>query len=168
MLIASEFPFQDIVGVELSPALADVARRNAVTIAKRCPSRTPIRVDVGDATAYPMPPGDVVLFIYNSFDRELMLKVVANVEAALAADKQRSIFVVFCNPVSGDCFDASPLLTRRFAQTIPYAKEERDYAEDAEDAVIIWQGGDVAPPTDRADGKIVIVKERWRAELRAS
>jgi len=167
MLIASEFPFRDIIGVELSPTLADAARKNAITTAKRHPGRTPIRVEIGDATVYPMPSGDVVLFIYNSFDRELMLKVAENVDAALSADTQRSIFVVFCNPVSGDCFDASPLLTRRFAQTLAYAAEERDYAEDAEDAVIIWQGGNVAPPTTRADGKIVIVKERWRAELRA-
>ena len=167
MLIASEFPFRDILGVELSPTLAEAARRNAATMKKRFPNRTPIRVEIGDATVYPMPPGDVVLFIYNSFDRELMLKVVENVESALAADKQRRIFVVFCNPVSGDCFDASPLLTRRFAQTIPYAPNERDYAEDAEDAIIIWQGGNVPPPATRADGKIVIVKERWRAELHA-
>ncbi len=167
MLIASEFPFRDIVGVELSPTLAAAARRNAEIIGKRCQDRPPIRVEVGDATIYPMPAGDVVLFIYNSFDSELMQTVVKNVEAALTADQKRSIFVVFCNPVSGDCFDASPLLTRCFAQTLPYASDERDYAEDAEDAIIIWQGGNAAPPTRRTDGKIVIVKERWRAELHA-
>ena len=167
MLVASEFPFRDIVGVELSPPLAGVARRNADVIARNHPRRTPIRVEIGDATVYPLPAGDVVLFIYNSFDQELMRKVVRNVEASLEADQQRSVFVVSCNPVSGDCFDASPLLTRRFAQMLPYTAEERDHAEDAEDAIIIWQGGNVAPPTTRADAKIVIVKERWRAELRA-
>jgi SAM-dependent methyltransferase len=167
MLIASEFPFRDIVGVELSPPLAAAARKNAAIIARRYPERTPIRVDVGDATAYPMPDGDVVLFIYNSFDRELMSKVAENVDKALAADSNRSIYVVFCNPASGDCFDASPALLRRYARTLPYTAEERDYAEDAEDAVIIWQGGNAPPPTERADARIVIVKERWRAALSA-
>lgn len=167
MLVASEFPFRDIVGVELSPALAEVARKNAVAIGRRYPNRTPIRVEMGDATIFPMPHGDVVLFIYNSFDRELMEKVVKNVESALTTDSRRGIFIVSCNPVSGDCFDASPMLARRFAQTLAYAPEERDYAEDSEDAIIIWQGGNAAPPAARADGKIVIVKERWRAELHA-
>lgn len=167
MLVAAEFPFRDIVGVELSPPLAEAARKNAAIIARRYPGRTPVRVEIGDATVYPMPPGDVVLFVYNSFDRELMLKVVEGVEAALADDARRSIYVVYCNPASGDCFDASPALTRRFAQTLAYTPEEQGFAEDAEDAVIVWQGGNAPPPTTRADAKIVIVKDRWRAELRA-
>jgi hypothetical protein len=124
-------------------------------------------VDVGDATAYPVPDGDVVLFIYNSFDHELMRKVVENVESALAADSNRSIYVVFCNPATGDCFDACPSLTRRFAQTLAYDPEERDYAEDPDDAVVVWQGGNAPKPVGRADAKIVIVKERWRAALSA-
>jgi hypothetical protein len=167
MLIASEFPFRDIVGVELSPSLAETATRNAITMARRHPERTRIRVDIGDATTYPFPDGDVVLFIYNSFDRELMLKVVENVERGLKANPNRAMLVIYCNPASGDCFDASPLLTRRFAQTLPYAPDELAYAEDREDAIIIWQGGNVPAPTTRADAEIVVVKERWRAVLRA-
>jgi SAM-dependent methyltransferase len=167
MLIASEFPFHDIVGVELSPQLATAAQRNAGIMARKHPERTPIRVDVGDATAYPIPDGDVVLFIYNSFDHELMRKVVANVDSAIAANGNRSIYVVFCNPATGDCFDACPSLTRRFARTLAYEPHERDYAEDAEDAVVIWQGGNAPASTEVADAKIVIVKERWRAALSA-
>ncbi|HMJ88644.1 MAG TPA: class I SAM-dependent methyltransferase [Candidatus Acidoferrum sp.] len=162
MLVASEFSFRDIVGVELSPPLVEAARRNAAVMAKRFPHRTPIRVDEGDATTYPMPAGDVVLFIYNSFDHELMQKVADGVEVALKFDGQRSIYVVYCNPVSGDCFDESPLLTRRFAQTLRYAAEEQGFAPDTRDAVIVWQGGNAPRPDD---AKIVIVRERWRAEL---
>ena len=167
MLIASEFPFRDIIGVELSPPLAEAANRNATTMAKKFPNRTPIRVDIGDATTYPFPDGDVVLFMYNSFDRELMLKVTENVEGALRTNPNRALFVVYCNPASGDCFDASPLLTRRYAQMLPYAPDELAYAEDTEDGIIIWQGGNVPAPNARADAEIVIVKERWRAVLRA-
>ena len=165
MLVASEFPFHDIVGVELSPQLVRVAKKNAAIMAKRHPQCTPIRVEQGDATTYPLPAGNVVLFIYNSFDRELMLKVVEGVERALTAGAARSIYVVYCNPASGDCFDASSLLTRRFAQTLAYSPEECGYAEDRADAVIIWQGGNAPAPIERADARIVIVKDRWRAEL---
>lgn len=167
MLIATEFPFRDIIGVELSPPLARMAQKNADLMARRFPERTRIRVETGDATAFPIPKGNVILFLYNSFDRELMLKVVDQVESALKEDAQRSIYVVYCNPASGDCFDASPLLTRRYARTHSYSREEQGYAPDKEDAVIIWQGGNAPAPTEHADAQIVVVKDRWRAELRA-
>jgi SAM-dependent methyltransferase len=167
MLIASEFPFRDIVGVELSPMLVKAARWNADVIAQRYPERTKIRVVEGDATVFPMPDGDVILFLYNSFDHELTAKVAEGVKAALEADSSRSIYVVYCNPASGDCFDGLAMLARRYARTLPYAPGELGFAEDAEDAVIVWQGGSAPPPEGLADAKIVIIKERWRAGLAA-
>ena len=43
LFVATEFPFHSIVGVELSPHLAEIARRNAATMAQRFPQRTPRR-----------------------------------------------------------------------------------------------------------------------------
>lgn len=163
LLVASEFPFRDIVGVELSQELATVARANAALVASRHPQRTRVRVEVGDATAYPLPAGDLVLFLYHPFGTQLVQKVVQAVEAALAAE-QRTIYVVLYNPVNGACFDASPLLTRRFARTIPYAREERGYGPDVSDAVVIWQGGNTRPPPLQQNARIVLTSPS-RAEL---
>ena len=164
LLVASEFPFRDIVGVELSPALAQVARANAALIGARYPNRTPIRVEVGDATAFPLPAGNLVLFLYHPFGTELVLKVVRAVEAALASE-ERAIYVVLYNPVNGACFDASPQLTRRLASMLPYDREELGYGPDTADAVVVWQGGNAPPPTARADAKIVVTLPDTRAEL---
>jgi SAM-dependent methyltransferase len=41
LLVASEFPFRDIVGVEISPSLAADARANASILRQRFPARTP-------------------------------------------------------------------------------------------------------------------------------
>src|ERR1700692_4105847 len=120
LLVASEFPFRNILGVELSPDLAKVAERNAAIFAERFPERTPIRSAVGDASNFPMPSGDLVLFLYNPFGAELIAKVVQGVEAALRTEP-RSIYIVYYNPIAAHCFDASSLLTRRFARQIPYA-----------------------------------------------
>lgn len=57
LLVASELPFRDILGVELSPVLAETARRNAAIVARRHPERTTIRIVEGDATALPLPAG---------------------------------------------------------------------------------------------------------------
>jgi SAM-dependent methyltransferase len=165
LFVAAEFPFRDIVGVELSPRLAELARINARVMAQRHPGRTPVRIETGDASAYELPAGDVVLFLYNSFGPELVAKVVAAVETAIARDPARAVYVILYNPVSGALFDRSPPLRRRFAAMVPYAREERGFGPDIEDAVVIWQGGAAPPPAGRADAEILITKPGMRAEL---
>jgi SAM-dependent methyltransferase len=49
LVIASEFPFRAIVGVELSPALCATATANAAVIANRFPDRMPIQIVQADA-----------------------------------------------------------------------------------------------------------------------
>lgn len=163
LFVASEFPFRELIGVELSPPLADTARRNAAIIAQRHPRRVPVQIVTGDATAFPLPVGDFVLFLYNPFGRTLIGKVVANVEAALRAG-QRRVYIVYYNPVFGDRFDASPMLSRRYAQTVPYAADEVGFGPDPADSVIIWEPGD-GRPLPGAAAKIVITVPDMRAEL---
>jgi SAM-dependent methyltransferase len=164
LLVASEFPFRDILGVELSRDLAEVAERNAAIIAERFPDRTAIRIALGDASNFPIPSGDVVLFLYHPFAAELVVKVVRAVEAALTAES-RSIYIVYYNPVAAQCFDASSLLTRCFARQIPYAEEELGYGPDESDAVIIWQGGTAPPPLEAANARLVTVTSGFRVIL---
>lgn len=164
LLVASEFPFREILGVELSVPLARVANRNAARFARRFPERWPIAVAVADASVFPLPSGNVVLFLYHPFGAALVAQVVAGVEAALAAGHGR-IFIVYYNPVAGHCFDASPLLHRRFARTLPYAAEERGYGPDADDVVVIWQSGEVSSPPPGADARIVLQPGGLRVAL---
>lgn len=165
LLVASEFPFWDILGVELSPDLAKVAERNAAIIAKHFPDRTPIRIAVGDASNFPIPSGDVVLFLYNPFGAELIAKVVQRVEAALRTEP-RSIYIVYYNPTAAHCFDTSSLLTRRFARQIPYAEEELGYGPDESDPVVIWQGGTAPPPLEAANARLVTITSGFRVILK--
>ena len=120
---------------------------------------------VEDARAIPIPNGNLVLFLYNPFDEEVIAKVAENVNAALA-NSERTVYVVYYNPVAGHCFDALPLLRRRFAGTLPYAADELGYGPDTEDPVIVWQGGAAPAPVDpRANARIEIVKPRVRVRL---
>jgi SAM-dependent methyltransferase len=153
LLVASEFPFRDLVGIELSAPLAADARKNAAIFHQRFPART-----------FPYPGGNLVVFLYNPFGEEVIAKVVAGIEAALAAEK-RSLFVVYYNPVHGACFDTSRALTRYFAATLPYAAEERGFGPDHEDTVVIWQTGGALPPHPGADARIVITNPGTRADL---
>ncbi len=140
LLVAMEFPFKEIVGVELSSAFAAIARNNAETIAVHYSQKRRVRIEVGDATEYPIPSGDVVLFMYNPFDEAMIRKMAARVEAALALESRR-VFVVYINPRFSGCFDAVPSLRRRFTGVIPCAREELGFGTVGEESVTVWQGG---------------------------
>jgi SAM-dependent methyltransferase len=139
LLVASEFPFRDIIGIELSPFLAGIARKNAEIINKRFPGRTRVRVEEGDACTYRFPSGNIVLFLYNPFGKEILLKVVAELEATLAA-RRPDIYVIYFFPYFAACLDASPVFKRHFAATASYAPEEWGYGLGGDGAFIIWRG----------------------------
>jgi SAM-dependent methyltransferase len=164
LLVAGERPFRELVGVDLSPQLTAVALANSAIIRARHPERAPIRTVVGDAAGFPLPSGDVVVFLYNPFGAPLMARLRREIERAVQAER-RGVYLVYYNPVHGDVFDASPLLTRRWARLVPYASDERGYGPDMRDAVVIWQGGDAPAPVERADARIVVTVPDRRAEL---
>ena len=71
MLLAAEYPFRRIVGVELHPALAAAARENTELWHTRH-SGPPIRLEEGDAMRLRMPSGPCLVFLFNPFDAVLM------------------------------------------------------------------------------------------------
>lgn len=162
-MVASGFPFDEVIGVELSLQLVEQARRNVRIFRQRHPDHAPIRIDNQDAGAFHYPGGDLVIFLYNPFGEAPIRRVVANIERLLA--QPRSLFIIYYNPVYGACFDASPMLTRYFAQTIAYAPQERGYGPDSADPVVIWQGGSSLPPKPGADAPIKVLKHDVRCEL---
>lgn len=167
LAVASELGFRRLVGVEIAPRLAEVARANAAVIAARHPDRPPIEIEVGDATAVEPHAEQVVYFFYHALPRPVTAALVANLERQLAAGRLRHMFLVYYDPVWGDIMDASPSLSRWAAETFPYAPEEIGYGPDLKDSVVIWQGGSTKhPPRPGATRRIVVTKPLWYAELR--
>jgi len=139
LLVASEFHFRDIVGVELSRTLAKSARKNAQIIKARFPGRTGIVIKEGDACAFQMPSGNIVVYLYNPFGEEVLLKVIAALETAITAE-QREVYVVYMHPSLSDCIDASPVFKRFLETRVDFAPEERGYGDVSEGKFIIWRG----------------------------
>src|SRR5215467_9629464 len=72
-------------------------------------------------------------------DAEILLKVIAAVEAAIAAE-HREVYVIYMHPCFTDCFDASPVFKRFFETRVDFAPEERGYGHVSEGKFIIWRG----------------------------
>ena len=166
LLVATEFGFAAIVGVELSPTLARVARRNADVFPPMHPDRTPIVVLVGDALAHELPAEKLVIFLYNPLHRPLMALLLRRIESSLETSS-RELYVVYYNPVWADVLDASTALERRFAAQLPYDQSELGYGPDESDVAVVWQNrGNPHPcPPGARTTPISITTAGWRAEM---
>jgi SAM-dependent methyltransferase len=165
LVVASEFPFRSVIGVEISPELAKVAKENARVIARNFPERTPIAVVNGDALDYALPEGNLIAFLYNPFGEDLITRLLTNIETALLT-RDSSIWVVYTNPVWGHILDRSSTLTRIYAESVPYDPGEIGFGPDSSEVVVIWQDAKNAPvnASSGLDRGIVVINGQ-RAEF---
>jgi SAM-dependent methyltransferase len=111
ILIASEFPFQKIVGIERAHDLADAARQNLRAYrnaARRCAD---VDIREMDARDYAIPEGDCVLFLHDPAGRKLLAAFAGKIRAACAARRHR-LYVVYVSPRHSSVFDDIPCLSR--------------------------------------------------------
>jgi SAM-dependent methyltransferase len=128
LLIASDYPFRAIVGVELSPKLHAIAVKNIAiyrTSAQRCQD---IRSIEGDATEYSFPDGPLVVYLWNPFEAPVFTCVLANLEATLVRDP-REICIVYIQPELDLLLEASGFWRKLWHDEFPMSEE--DYAAHA-------------------------------------
>jgi len=85
VLLASEFGFKAVVGVELHPVLARIARKNVNIWRTAGRKRASIRIVEGDAAEFALPDGPVVVFMFNPFGAPVMRRLLKNWRKPLAA-----------------------------------------------------------------------------------
>jgi len=75
MMLASELPFRAVVGVEMHPTLAGIARRNLTKWRKSGRAAAPIRLHEGDAVDYKLPDGPCAVFLFNPFGAPVLKRL---------------------------------------------------------------------------------------------
>lgn len=112
LLLASHHPFRRIIGVEYNPRLDTIAAANARIY--RHPERCMYTIETvcGDAGAFELPAGDLLIYLFNPFKAAIMERVLANLERALQADGGRDVLVVYQNPTQRMLLDEAPFLER--------------------------------------------------------
>lgn len=111
LLIASEFPFRKIVGIELSQHLHRIAQENVELYRPSSQQCRVFDLRCMDALDYDWEPEPLVLFLFDPFGRDVLQKVVAKLEASLKANP-REAHVVYVYPQYEDVFQASSVLKR--------------------------------------------------------
>jgi SAM-dependent methyltransferase len=119
LVLAAEQGFQRVVGVELVPALHEIALRNVEAFRARRPRAAAIELCCGNAVDLEIPDAEALLFFYNPFGEAIMRQVAANIERSYLR-RPRRLLIAYRNPLHSQVFDASPFL-RRFVSNRSFA-----------------------------------------------
>lgn len=85
VLLAGEYPFRKVTGVELHPTLARIARRNATVWRATGKIRAPIRIVCRDAVEFRFPAGPCVAFLFNPFAGTVLRRLLTGLANDFAA-----------------------------------------------------------------------------------
>lgn len=96
LLIASEYPFKQVAGIELSPALYEIARDNLASARGLRTQCRDVRLARGDARKRRFPSGNLVVFFFNPFDGEMLRATLERIVASRAARDR--VYVIYHTP----------------------------------------------------------------------
>lgn len=97
VLMASEFPFRKIVGVEFSPELDAAARRNVEDYRSETQKCRNIALSCMDFTEFRFPIEPLVVFLYNPAKEPVIRTVAQNLRRSLR-EHPREIWIVYVTP----------------------------------------------------------------------
>ena len=124
LMIAMRFPLKEVVGLELSPELAAVGKRNLERFTAAQRSTVQSRVLCGDAAQADLPDGPLILSIYHPFAAPVMRAFLARVGASLQSHPRR-IWILYFNPELHPMLKASPWLEVAWDECLPMSAEDR-------------------------------------------
>lgn len=100
LLLASHQPYRAVVGVDFDPRLCSIAEKNIRQYRSASQKCRSIEVHCADATSFQLPPGRLVLYLFNPFGAEIVQNFLDNLHASFVKDP-REIWIVYHNPVHG-------------------------------------------------------------------
>jgi hypothetical protein len=129
MLVASQFAFHQVVGVELNPALADIAQANvdlwvhAHTTDSTAAPIAPIRLFEQDALEYDFPSTPTLVFLYNPFEHPVLRGLLRRIETQFAR-RPGTLDLLYVNAECADLLDYHPAFTRLFRGKVAMSPED--------------------------------------------
>jgi SAM-dependent methyltransferase len=104
VLLAARRPFRTVLGVEISPALVEVARENLS--AARDPRRVAhdVRIVRADAATYRFPRGDLVVYLYNPFQAPVLDAALVNLRNAAW---KREVVLLYHTPLQRETIETT-------------------------------------------------------------
>lgn len=134
-LLASEFPFREVIGVELNPAMAAIASANAArwrdahTSDPTAEPISPVRVVEIDALEFSLPTTPTLLFLFHPFEDPVLKQVLRRIENAFIG-RAGDLDILYVNAEHGNLISRHPAFKLLWEGQIPMSQE--DHAADME------------------------------------
>jgi SAM-dependent methyltransferase len=84
VMLAAELPFREVVGVEINPVLARIARGNLAVWRASGRACAPMHIECRDAVEFKFPAGPCVAFLFNPFGAPVMRRLLKRVAETFA------------------------------------------------------------------------------------
>ena len=129
ILVASELPFKQVIGVELNPMMADIAQQNVdhwIESRKDDPTanrHAPVRLVEQDALDFDFPKTPCVAFLFHPFEAPLMKKLLMSMEKQFAK-RAGQLDLLYVNAECAAVFDANPAFRRLWFGTVKMSPED--------------------------------------------
>jgi SAM-dependent methyltransferase len=107
MLVAAQFPFHRLWGVEISPELCEIARAN-LALRTEWANRSSIIHE--DAAYVTFPQGPLLIFMFHPFLAPVLRRVLANLEAQLRKSPRTTYVLYARNPGYTEVLERFPFL----------------------------------------------------------
>jgi SAM-dependent methyltransferase len=98
LLMAADYPFRRILGIELLPELHRVAKQNIAKYKSDSQQCFAIECLLGDACAFDFPAEPTVLYLFNPLPESGLVRMISNLELSLR-EHPRPVFVLYHNPL---------------------------------------------------------------------
>ena len=98
LLMASDYPFRKIVGVELLPSLHLIAQENILKYRSDSQKCFVVESVCGDATEFVFPDEPLLLYLFNPLPESGMRRMLGNLGRSVA-EHPRAVFLVYHNPL---------------------------------------------------------------------
>ena len=116
LLVAAQFPFRQIEGIELSPELCRIATENVDADPR-------ITVRQGDATDLGFPPTPLLVYLYHPFLAPALRKMLTNLECSFK-QQPREIYLLRANPVYPKMMRSFRFLQPVWDYSFPLSEED--------------------------------------------
>jgi 16S rRNA G966 N2-methylase RsmD len=126
LLIASRYRFKQVVGVEFSHELCEIAQKNLHSFRKKTRLDVDVEIVELDVVDYEIKDDENVFYLFSPFDEFIINKVIKNIRTSLVRSPRR-VWLIYNNPVHRNTIDTA---FRKLTDYVYGSKEFAIYTND--------------------------------------